>query len=121
MTGAMPLIQIFTSAPEPAAPVKDALLADLSRLLSQAFQKPERWSMTCLVPNLSMTLGGQPAPCCFVAVRNVGTMTPEQTTNLSSEICERLSAALTLPAARIYIEFSDVAAYLWGWNGQTFA
>jgi phenylpyruvate tautomerase PptA (4-oxalocrotonate tautomerase family) len=121
MTEAMPLIQIFTSAPEPAAPGKDALLADLSRLLSQAFQKPERWSMTCFVTHLSMTLGGESTPCCFVAVRNVGTMTPEQTTNLSSDICQRVSAALAVPPARIYIEFGDVQSYLWGWNGQTFA
>jgi phenylpyruvate tautomerase PptA (4-oxalocrotonate tautomerase family) len=117
----MPLIQIFTSAPEPEATVKAALLSDLSRLLSQGFQKPERWSMTCLVPNLSMTLGGQSAPCAFVAVRNVGKMTPEQTTALSGEICERLSPALGVPPDRIYIEFADVADYLWGWNGGTFA
>src|SRR5258708_5932883 len=54
----MPLIQIYTSAPAPAAPAKETLLADLSRLLSQTFQKPERWSMTCLLPNLSMTFRG---------------------------------------------------------------
>jgi phenylpyruvate tautomerase PptA (4-oxalocrotonate tautomerase family) len=48
-------------------------------------------------------------------------MTPEQTANLSSEICQRVSAALAVAPARIYIEFGDVADYLWGWNGQTFA
>lgn len=114
-------MQIFTSAPAPAEGVKTALLGELSRLLSQGFEKPERWSMTCLVPNLSMTMGGQPAPSVFVAVRNVGKMTPDQTAMLSAEICARVSPALDVPADRIYVEFGDVAGYLWGWNGATFA
>src|SRR5258708_362385 len=116
----MPLIQIYTSAPAPAAPAKEALLADLSRLLSQTFQKPERWSMTCLLPNLSMTFGGDSGPACFVAIRNVGKMTPAQTEGLSAAICQRLAPALNIPADRIYIEFGDVEGYLWGWNGETF-
>ena len=117
----MPLIQIYTSAPPPAAPVKDALHADLSRLMAKAFAKPERWCMTCLLPNLDMTFGGQSAPSCFVAVRNVGTMTPAQTEALSAAFCQRLSTALNVPIDRIFIEFGDVQPHLWGWNGETFA
>jgi phenylpyruvate tautomerase len=117
----MPLIQIYTSAPAPTAPAKDALLADLSRLLAQTFGKPERWCMTCLLPNLCMTFGGQSTPACFVAVRNVGTMTPDLTEGLSAGVCERLARALNVAADRIYIEFGDVEGHLWGWNGGTFA
>ncbi|HEY2899448.1 MAG TPA: phenylpyruvate tautomerase MIF-related protein [Polyangia bacterium] len=117
----MPLIQIFTSASEPTSDAKAALLNDLSRLLAETFQKPERWSMTCLVPDLSMTFAGQTTPCAFVAIRNVGKMTPAQTEKMSAAICRLLSPALGLPADRLYIEFGDVDAYLWGWNGSTFA
>ena len=35
--------------------------------------------MTCLVPGLTMTFGGSPGPAEFVAVKNIGNMTPEQT------------------------------------------
>ena len=117
----MPLIQIYTSASPPAAPAKDALLADLSRLLAQTLGKPERWCMTCLMPNLSMTFGGESTPACFVAIRNVGTMAPELTEGFSAAICERLAPALNLRADRIFIEFGDVEPHLWGWNGGTFA
>ncbi|HEX3696856.1 MAG TPA: phenylpyruvate tautomerase MIF-related protein [Polyangia bacterium] len=117
----MPLIQIFTSVSEPASDTKATLLSDLSRLLAETFQKPERWSMTCLLPNLSMTFAGQAAPCAFVAIRNVGKMTPAQTEKLSAAICRLLSPALGLPADRLYIEFGDVDDYRWGWNGSTFA
>src|SRR5580704_7588154 len=101
----MPLIQIFTSAPAPAADAQKALLADLSKLLAARFGKPERWVMTCLQPGLAMTFGGAPTPAAFVAVKNVGKMTPDDTARLSGEICDRLTAALGLARDRIYIDF----------------
>ena len=93
----MPLIQVFTSVSPPAAEGAAALLADLSRLAAQQFGKPERWVMTCLVPGLTMTFGGSPGPAAFVAVKNIGTMTPDQTATLSKEICGRLEGALKNP------------------------
>lgn len=115
----MPFVQVFTSAPPPAdAP---ALLADLSKLLAQRFGKPERWVMTCLVPGLSMTFAAFSGPTAFVAVKNIGKMTPEDTVVVSRELCDRLARALAVPPDRIYIEFTDSVDYLWGWNGETFA
>lgn len=116
----MPLVQVFTSAPPPAPDAQKALLADLSKLLSERFHKPERWIMTCLCPNLAMTFGGTPVPAAFLAVKNVGKMTEADTSGLSSALCDRLAAGLGVARDRIYIEFSDAAGYLWGWNGETF-
>jgi phenylpyruvate tautomerase PptA (4-oxalocrotonate tautomerase family) len=116
----MPLIQVFTSAPAPAPDAGAALLADLSRLAGQRFGKPERWVMTCLVPGLAMTFGGTPAPAAFVAVKNIGKMTADDTSTLSREICERLGRVLGVTADRVYIDFHDAVDYLWGWNGETF-
>jgi phenylpyruvate tautomerase len=116
----MPLIQVFTSAPAPAADAQKALLADLSKLLAARFGKPERWVMTCLAPGLAMTFGGAPTPAAFVAVKNVGKMTAGDTETLSRELCDRLAAALGVARDRIYIEFADAVGYLWGWDGGTF-
>ncbi|HVV16320.1 MAG TPA: phenylpyruvate tautomerase MIF-related protein [Polyangia bacterium] len=116
----MPLVQVFTSASAPAGDAQKALLAELSKLLAARFQKPERWVMTCLCPNLAMTFGGTPAPAAFVAVRNVGQMTPDDTSALSAALCDRLSAGLGVARDRIYVEFGDAVGYLWGWNGETF-
>jgi phenylpyruvate tautomerase len=55
-----------------------------------------------------------------VAVKNVGKMSADDTTRLSSELCERLAAGLGVARDRIYIEFADAVGYLWGWNGDTF-
>jgi len=116
----MPLIQVFTSAPAPAADAQKALLADLSKLLAARFGKPERWVMTCLQPGLAMTFGGAPAPAAFVAVKNIGTMAATETETLSEEICGRLATGLGVARDRIYIEFADAVGYLWGWDGGTF-
>ena len=117
----MPLIQVFTSAATPPGDGGRALLGDLSGLLAERFGKPERWVMTCLVPGLAMTFAGAPAPAAFVAVKNIGKMTPEDTAFLSREICDRLARGLDVARDRIYIEFSDAVDYRWGWNGDTFA
>ena len=116
----MPLVQVFTSAAAPADGAK-ALLADLSKLAAARFGKPEKWVMTCLVPGLPMTFGGDRAPTAFVAVKNIGSMTGEDTNVLSREICERVSKALAVPSQRIYIDFHDAVGAMWGWNGETFA
>jgi phenylpyruvate tautomerase len=117
----MPLVQVFTSAPLPGGSSTPALLGDLSRLLAQRFGKPERWVMTCLVPDLAMTFGGTPAPAAFVAVKNIGKMTPADSATLSRDLCGRIGQALGVPEDRIYIHFEDAVDYLWGWNGGTFA
>src|SRR3954464_1383028 len=115
----MLLIQVFTSA-APTADAQKALVHDLSKLLAARFGKPERWVMTCLQPELAMTFGGAPAPAAFVAVKNVGKMTAEDTETLSGELCQRLATGLGVARDRIYIEFADAVGYLWGWDGGTF-
>jgi phenylpyruvate tautomerase PptA (4-oxalocrotonate tautomerase family) len=116
----MPLVQVFTSAPAPTGDAGKALLGDLSKLLAARFGKPERWVMTSLQPNVAMTFGGTPAAAAFVAVKNVGKMTADDTETLSGEICERLANGLGVARDRIYIEFADAVGYLWGWDGGTF-
>src|SRR5262245_57439318 len=117
----MPLCQVLTNVPAPAASDERALLGELSRLLAQRFDKPERWVMTSLVPGVAMTFGGTTAPTALVSVKNIGTMKPEDTEVLSREICERLAKTLGVSADRVYIQFADAVDYLWGWNGGTFA
>jgi phenylpyruvate tautomerase len=115
----MPLIQVFTSAGAPQDGAKE-LLGELSKLAAARFGKPERWVMTCLVPGLPMTFAGNHAPAAFVAVKNIGSMSADDTSTLSREICQRVSKALDVPFDRIYIDFCDAVAAMWGWNGETF-
>jgi len=119
----MPLIRIVTSVATPAGAgpaATDALLRELSGLLSRELRKPESYVMTCLEPPARMTFGGTDAPTCYVEVKNVGTLAPETTARLSAAVTERLSAALGVPPDRIYIEFADARPHMWGHDGGTF-
>src|SRR4029078_3685812 len=114
----MPLIQVFTPAGTPADGAK-TLLGELSKLDAARFGKPERWVMTCLVPGLPMTCAGDRAPAAFVAVKNVGKMSPDDTTTLSQEICARVSRALDVPFARTYVDSASAVRAVWGWSCAT--
>jgi len=116
----MPLIQIFTSAASPPPAARDGMLRDLSRSLAAHYEKPEKWVMTCLIPDLAMTFAGDGAPACFAAVKNVGELSSNAAVVLSAHLCETLSANLGVPRERIYIEFMESKGRLWGWNGETF-
>src|SRR5260221_13656896 len=116
----MPLVQFFTWSPGPPPAERDQLLRDLSGALSSYFGKPETWVMTCLVPDLAMTFAGTKSPCCFVAVKNVGSLTSEHAMRISADLTSRLSRALGVAKDRVYIELTEAEGRLWGWNGETF-
>jgi len=116
----MPLLRIVTSA-RPSETVQRSLLHDVSALLAERLGKPESYVMTSLVPDIAMTFAGTTEPACFVELKNIGSFTPKQTRTLSSDLCQRLAVALDVPAARIYIEFTNAQGHLWGHDGETFA
>jgi len=116
----MPLVSVTTTERTDGS-ARDTLLAQLSRLAALHFNKPEDYVMTSLVDKASMTFGGQSGPTCYIEVKNIGKMTPEQTEALSVELCRTIYEASRIPKDRIYIEFSDERGYLWGHDGHTFA
>ena len=117
----MPLLTIVTSAALPQAEQTDALLQTLSRELAELVGKPEMYVMTSLAPRARMTFAGTFEPACYVEIKNIGVFSPAQTAKISAAVTSRLSAALGVPADRIYIELADVEAHLWGYDGGTFA
>jgi len=117
---AMPLVNLFCSAPTPDATTKKQLLVSLSALLARELGKPESYVMTNLVPQCEMTFAGTLEPACYVEVKNIGKFKPEQTQKLSAKISDLLGQSLGITKSRVYIEFSDATGYLWGYDGTTF-
>lgn len=117
----MPLIKIQTSAPSPADETVDELLKTLSSKLAKHLGKPESYVMTALESDARMTFGGTFDPVCYIEVKNIGRMTPEQTKSMSNDFCQEIQSRLGVPKNRVYIEFADAERHLWGWNGGTFA
>ena len=72
------------------------LLGELSGIAAARFGKPERWVMTALVPGLQMTFAGNTAPAAFVAVKNIGSMSPDDTAAaVARDLHARLDARST--------------------------
>lgn len=116
----MPLIQIQTNH-APAREHTLALLNEVSSKVANALGKPEAYVMTLLGPETTMTFGGTPEPCSYIELKNIGTLTPEQTSALSELLCSLCETHLAVPPERTYVEFKDAERHLWGWNNKTFA
>ena len=115
LSTALPLINLRTSLPEIANHTE--LLQELSSTLAQQTGKPEMYVMTLLETGVSMTFGGGTDPSAFVEIKSIGSLRPPA---MSAAFCELISARTGIPADRIYIQFEDVAAGSWGWDGRTF-
>ncbi len=117
----MPLLQIQTSARLGGSGAPPDLLKNLSALVARELGKPEAYVMVSFEHDAQMLFGGSAEPACFAALKNIGSFTPPQTEKLSALLCTQLSESLGVPPNRIYIEFVDAKAHLWGHDGGIFS
>ena len=117
----MPLIKVQTNVTDVSESKAQALLASLSNLLADTLGKSEAYVMTVLEPTTTMTFGGSHEPASYMEIKNIGTMTNEQTQAISEAACKLAHEHLGVSPDRTYLEFNDAQRHLWGWNGKTFA
>lgn len=116
----MPLIELDTSCELHGADEKRALAEALSRLTAEGTGKPEQYLMACVRDNVMMTMGGKAGPCALVTVKAIGGLNKAVNQVLAGRITELLQRELAVPADRVYITFTELAASHWAWNGKTF-
>ncbi|WP_414572871.1 phenylpyruvate tautomerase MIF-related protein [Nostoc sp. CCY 9925] len=116
----MPLIKVQTSASAPQKAEIESMLLSLSGKLSKHLGKPESYVMTAFEPGIPMTFAGNTDPVCYIEIKSVGTMKPDQTKAMSEDFCQQINQTLGVAKNRIYIEFADAKGAMWGWNGSTF-
>jgi phenylpyruvate tautomerase len=114
----MPLLKLETTVVLPEDKRK-ALLASLSKTVAETIGKPEQYVMVT-ASRAAMLMAGNPGDAAFVDVRSIGGLTGEVNRKLTLQVCELLAAFLGIPQVRIYLNFTDVGAANWGWNGSTF-
>ena len=114
----MPFLRIQTSKilPENTA---SALAARASAVVAEQLGKPERYVMTSVESNASMTFAGTDEPLAFLELKSIGL--PESiTAGVSEALCQLVASETGTDADRIYIEFTDAPRKMWGWNNGTF-
>ena len=114
----MPLLKLETTVPLPEDKGKP-LLAALSRAVAGAIGKPEQYVMVAASES-AMLMSGKPGDAAFVDIRSIGGLISDANRKLSQQICKLLKDSFGIAPDRVYLNFTDVEAENWGWNGSTF-
>ena len=111
----MPFVEISTSSK--SALENNLLQKEISKMIADLTGKPEEYVMTIIRSNSQMTFAGSDEPSCFIKVKSIGSLNPS---SMSKALCEVIASNTNIKTNRIYIEFVDVKASNWGFNGSTF-
>lgn len=114
----MPLLKLETTVPLSEEKGKP-LLAALSKAVAGTIGKPEQYVMIT-VSQSAMLMSGKSGDAAFVDIRSIGGLNGETNRELSQQICKLLKDSLGIAPDRVYLNFTDVEAGNWGWNGSTF-
>jgi phenylpyruvate tautomerase PptA (4-oxalocrotonate tautomerase family) len=114
----MPLLKLETTVALPDEK-KKTVLAALSKAVADTIGKPEQYVMVTASQS-AMLMSGKTGDTAFVDIRSIGGLNGDTNRKLSQQICELLKDSLGIAPDRVYLNFSDVEAGNWGWNGSTF-
>jgi phenylpyruvate tautomerase PptA (4-oxalocrotonate tautomerase family) len=114
----MPLLRLETTVAL-TEDKQQALLASLSKNIADTIGKPQQYVMVT-ASQVAIQMSGSPGDAAFVDVRSIGGLTDEVNRKLSQKVSQLLQGSLGIPPNRIYLNFTDVQASHWGWNGNTF-
>ena len=114
----MPLLKLETIVPLPEEKGKP-LLAALSKAVAGTIGKPEQYVMVAASQS-AMLMSGKAGEAAFVDIRSIGGLNSGVNRKLSQQVCKLLNDSVGIAPDRIYLNFTDVEAGNWGWNGSTF-
>ena len=114
----MPLLKLETTVVL-SEDKRQALLASLSKTVAETIGKPQQYVMVA-ASQAAMQMSGSPGDAAFVDVRSIGGLTEDVNRKLSQKVCQLLNDSLGIPQNRIYLNFTEVEASHWGWNGSMF-
>ena len=114
----MPLLKLETTIAMSEAQ-RTTLLSSLSKVVASVIGKPEQYVMIT-IGHSAILMSGKGGEAAFVEVRSIGGVGGEVNRKLSQQICKLLNDAVGIASDRVYLNFTDVDAGSWGWNGSTF-
>ena len=114
----MPFIALKTSIEIPAEK-REGILKNLSKIISDSTGKPEQYVMA-IIENSDFIMGGESAIAAFADVRGIGGINRDINAKITEKLCELLEKDLAISPNKVYVNFTDIPAANWGWNGSTF-
>ena len=69
---------------------------------------------------IAMVMSGKAGDAAFVDIRSIGGLGDDVNRKLSQKVCKLLKDSLGILPDRVYLNFTDLKAGNWGWNGTTF-
>ena len=114
----MPLIKLQISIPL-SDEKQEELLVSMSKIIAESIGKPEQYVMASIEAG-SIIMSGKYGDAAFADVRSIGGLNGNVNKRISQKLCSLLDESLGISANRVYINFTDVSAVNWGWNGNTF-
>jgi len=114
----MPLLKLETTVVV-SEDKRKALLASLSKAVAGTIGKPEQYVMVT-GGQAAILMSGKAGDGAFVDIRSIGGLSDDVNRKLSQQVCNLLNDSLGIPPDRVYLNFTDVGAGNWGWNGSTF-
>ena len=116
----MPLVRLTVSE-NIDSETRKSIMSELSKRLSDITGKPEKYMMILFQCDSLIMFDGTTEGSMFIEIKSIGALDSQKTTRITKEFCTYLSRETGISEERIYMEFRDVAASMWGWNGKTFA
>lgn len=114
----MPLIKLHTSVAV-SEKNREAMLSTMSNILAEKIGKPEQYVMVAIEEG-PMMMSGEAGPAAFADIRSIGGLSGDVNRSISASLCELFTEYLGIAPERVYINFTDVSAANWGWDGRTF-
>ena len=114
----MPLLRLETTIAL-SDDQRQQLLASLSRIVAGSIGKPEQYVMVT-VGQAAILMSCKPGDAAFADIRSIGGLTDDVNRKLSKQVCQLLHDSLGVSPDRVYMNFTDVKAGAWGWDGSTF-
>jgi phenylpyruvate tautomerase PptA (4-oxalocrotonate tautomerase family) len=115
----MPLLKLETTV-SLSGEQASALLSKLSKIVAEAFGKPEDSVMASISP-AAMMMAARQGDAAFVDIRSTGGFREHISQQLSRNVSAVLKDFLGLSSDRVYLNMTHVDAGSWAWNGDTLA
>src|SRR6267154_3827622 len=114
----MPLLKLETTVLLSEDKQKQ-LLTSLSRAVAATIGKPEQYVMVT-ISQAAVIMSGKQGDAAFVDIRSIGGLSDDVNRKLSQQVCKLLTDSIGVPSDRVYLNFTNMEAGNWGWNGSTF-